>query len=239
MRKTSSDPIDRKCDADAPSSRRRRFLKGLAAAGALGAAPRLAFAGTGAPGGNRFVLVVLRGGMDGLGAAPAIGDPDFASARGPLAQFGAPALALDATFALHPNLVELHAMVARGEAAVVHAVGLAVPRAIALRRAASARERRDAAVRAADRLARTRARCERAEGNRAQHDRSARAARSCRGRHLGAFAAARIRRPISSPGSNACTQAIDELATALQRARTLHLDARRRRPAPIRPRCAR
>ena len=107
------------------SAPRRRLLAAFAAAGALAAAPRLVFAGTGAPGGNRFVLVVLRGGMDGLGAAPAIGDPEFASARGPLAQFGAPALALDSTFALHPNLAELHAMVARHEAIVVHAVGLA------------------------------------------------------------------------------------------------------------------
>jgi len=109
----------------AMSPQRRRLLAAFGAAGALAAAPRLAFAGSGAPGGNRFVLVVLRGGMDGLGAAPAIGDPEFASARGPLAQFGAPALALDSTFALHPNLAELHAMVARHEATVVHAVGLA------------------------------------------------------------------------------------------------------------------
>jgi uncharacterized protein (DUF1501 family) len=110
---------------EAPSSSRRRLLAGVAAAGALAVAPRLAFAGAGAPGGNRLVLVILRGGMDGLGAAPAIGDPDFASARGPLAQFGAPALPIDATFALHPNLVELHAMVGRREATVVHAVSLA------------------------------------------------------------------------------------------------------------------
>jgi uncharacterized protein (DUF1501 family) len=115
----------RQRDAALPSPRRRHLLAGLGAAGALVVAPRLAFAGTGAPGDNRFVLVVLRGGMDGLGAAPAIGDPDFAAARGPLAQFGAPALPIDPTFALHPNLVELHAMVRRGEATVVHAVGLA------------------------------------------------------------------------------------------------------------------
>jgi len=109
----------------APSPARRRVLAGLVAAGAVGAAPRLAFAGSGAPGGNRFVLVVLRGGMDGLSAAPAIGDPEYAAARGPLANLGAAPLAIDATFALHPNLPELHAMVRRGEATVVHAVGLA------------------------------------------------------------------------------------------------------------------
>ena len=101
---------------------RRRFL---AAAAALGAAPALSFAGAATGDGPRLVVVILRGGMDGLGAAPAIGDPAFAAARGPLAQLPSPALPLDGTIALHPNLAELHAMVARGEAAVVHAVGLA------------------------------------------------------------------------------------------------------------------
>jgi uncharacterized protein (DUF1501 family) len=104
---------------------RRRFVAGTALAGLLGCASSLSFAGTGSAGGNRFVLVILRGGMDGLGAVPAIGDPDFAAARGPLAQFGSSPLALDATFALHPQLVELYAMYGRGEAAVIHAVGLA------------------------------------------------------------------------------------------------------------------
>jgi uncharacterized protein (DUF1501 family) len=104
---------------------RRRFVAGTALAGLLGSASSLSFAGTGSAGGNRFVLVILRGGMDGLGAAPALGDADFAAARGPLAQFGSTPLGLDATFALHPQLVELHAMYGRGEAAVIHAVGLA------------------------------------------------------------------------------------------------------------------
>ncbi len=104
---------------------RRRFVAGTALAGLLGGASSLSFAGSGGLAGNRFVLVILRGGMDGLGAVPAIGDPDFAAARGPLAQYGSAPLALDTTFALHPQLIELHAMYGRGEAAVVHAVGLA------------------------------------------------------------------------------------------------------------------
>lgn len=107
------------------SLQRRRLLALAAAGGALGAWSTLALAGAAGPGANRFVLVILRGGMDGLGAAPAIGDPDFAAARGPLAQFASPALAIDSTIALHPNLAGLHALVAGGEAAVVHAVGLA------------------------------------------------------------------------------------------------------------------
>jgi uncharacterized protein (DUF1501 family) len=108
-----------------PPLSRRRLLAGAALGGALGAWSTLSFAGTAGAAGNRVVLVILRGGMDGLGAAPAIGDPDFAAARGPLARYSAPTLPLDALIALHPNLVELHAMYGRGEAALVHAVGLA------------------------------------------------------------------------------------------------------------------
>jgi uncharacterized protein (DUF1501 family) len=81
-------------------------------------------AASGSPNSNRLVVVILRGGMDGLFAAPAPGDPEFAAARRPLAQFATPALALDATFALHPALPQLHDMFGRGELAVVHAVGL-------------------------------------------------------------------------------------------------------------------
>ncbi len=99
---------------------RRRFL----AAAALSPWASLAVAGTAAPEGPRLVFVVLRGGMDGLYAVPAVGDPAFAAARGPLAQFASPALPLDATFALHPNLQQMHAMYGAGELAVVHAVGL-------------------------------------------------------------------------------------------------------------------
>jgi uncharacterized protein (DUF1501 family) len=122
-RRSTTSP--RRVPAAVPADPARRRVLGAAAAGAaLGAWSTLSFAGAAGPGGNRFVLVILRGGMDGLGAAPAIGDADFAAARGPLAQYAAPPLRLDATLALHPNLGELHAMVGRSEATVVHAVGL-------------------------------------------------------------------------------------------------------------------
>lgn len=103
---------------------RRLLLQRTLAAGALGPLATLSFAGAANPGSSRFVMVILRGGMDGLYAVPAVGDPGFAAARGALAQYAAAPLPLDATFALHPNLVQLHAMVGRGEANVVHAVGL-------------------------------------------------------------------------------------------------------------------
>lgn len=97
----------------------RRHL--LAATAAL---PSLAFAALPAAGERRLVFVVLRGGMDGLTAAPVPGDPAFADARGPLADFGPPALPLGGPFALHPLLPQLHAMYGRGELLVAHAVGL-------------------------------------------------------------------------------------------------------------------
>jgi uncharacterized protein (DUF1501 family) len=76
------------------------------------------------PDANRFVLFILRGGMDGLTAVPAVGDPAFAEARGVLGQFPDSPLMLDSTFALNPLLPQLHAMYGRGELAVLHAVGL-------------------------------------------------------------------------------------------------------------------
>jgi uncharacterized protein (DUF1501 family) len=75
----------------------------------------------------RLVFVLLRGGLDGLAAVPAIGDADFAAARGPLAHFGAeaPRPLAGTPFALHPRLEQLHGFYQRGELAVVHATGLA------------------------------------------------------------------------------------------------------------------
>lgn len=108
---------------DGPS--RRRLLAAAAAGTLAPAAATLAFAqGAVAADAPRFAFVILRGGMDGLGAVPAVGDPAFAAARGPLAAFGAPVLPLDGPFALHPALASLHALHAGGELAVVHAVGL-------------------------------------------------------------------------------------------------------------------
>ena len=103
----------------------RRFLV-TAALGASATLPwsGLSFAASRNESGRRFVLVILRGGMDSLSAVPAIGDPDFAGARGPLARFAAPPLPLEGPFALHPNLAALHAMYGGRELAVVHAVGL-------------------------------------------------------------------------------------------------------------------
>jgi uncharacterized protein (DUF1501 family) len=111
---------------------RRSFVRAALTAGALAPWASLAVAQplAGASAQRRFVFVILRGGLDGLAAVPAIGDPSFADARGPLGQFAAgPALPLadkaaEGLFALNPLLPQLHAMYGAGELAVLHATGL-------------------------------------------------------------------------------------------------------------------
>ena len=101
----------------------RRSLLGLAGGFAMGGA-RLAFAQ--APGDARFVVVLLRGALDGLAAVQPYADPGFAGLRGPLAlpppgQEGG-VLDLGGTFGLHPALRAMHAMYAAGQLLPVHAV---------------------------------------------------------------------------------------------------------------------
>jgi uncharacterized protein (DUF1501 family) len=104
---------------------RRHFL---AAAAALAAPMQLTLAQTESRRTNddaRFVFVLLRGGLDGLAAVPAVGDPDFESARGALGRYEGAPLPLGYTaFALHPALASLHAMYERKELIALHAVGL-------------------------------------------------------------------------------------------------------------------
>ena len=70
---------------------------------------------------KRLVVIVLRGGMDGIAAVAPLGDPAYQSVRGDLALQRAQTLALNATFGLHPRLPSLHAAYAAGELAVIHA----------------------------------------------------------------------------------------------------------------------
>ena len=106
-------------------SRRRLLQAGAAASlGLLAPLAGLRLAGAAVPGGPRLVLVILRGGLDGLAAVPAIGDPAFADARGVLGRFASPALPLDGLLALHPALPGLHSLYGQGELLVLHATGL-------------------------------------------------------------------------------------------------------------------
>jgi len=105
----------------------RRSLLGLAGGMALGGA-RLALAQ--APQARatdaRFVVVLLRGALDGLSAVQPYADPAFAGLRGALAlpqpgQEGG-VLDLGGSFGLHPALGRLHGMYAAGQLLPVHAV---------------------------------------------------------------------------------------------------------------------
>ncbi|MEO6410516.1 MAG: DUF1501 domain-containing protein [Burkholderiaceae bacterium] len=109
-----------------PNPARRRLLRSALGVAALAPLATLSLSASLNAGAieRRFVFVILRGGLDALSAVPAIGDPAFAAARGSLAPAPGSALPLDGLFALHPSLVQLHAMYGRGELAVVHAVGL-------------------------------------------------------------------------------------------------------------------
>ena len=105
----------------------RRTLLGLTGGLALGGSRlALAQAPTARAADARFVVVLLRGALDGLSAVQPYADPAFIARRGPLAlpqpgQEGG-VLDLGGRFGLHPALRRLHAMFAAGQALPVHAV---------------------------------------------------------------------------------------------------------------------
>jgi uncharacterized protein (DUF1501 family) len=98
----------------------------LGAAGALFAwsfVPKFAYAAAGSRD-PRFLLVVLRGALDGLSAVPPIGDPDYAALRDDIAltrDGPDAALPLDGFFYLHPAMPNLARLYASGQASIVHA----------------------------------------------------------------------------------------------------------------------
>ena len=69
----------------------------------------------------RVLYVLLRGGMDGLTAAPPIGDRDYDQIRPTIGI--QKALRLNADFGLHPALGTLHRLWGEGHLAVVHSTG--------------------------------------------------------------------------------------------------------------------
>ena len=107
----------------------RRSL--LAAAAGLGVTVsflgRAAYAASdGQQAARKLVIVVCRGGMDGLSVSPPVGDPDYAALRGriaiaPFGQAGG-ALKLDDMFGLHPALASVHRLALDGQARICPAV---------------------------------------------------------------------------------------------------------------------
>jgi uncharacterized protein (DUF1501 family) len=75
---------------------------------------------------RKLVIVICRGGMDGLSVSPPVGDPDYAALRERIAipGFGQPggALKLDDTFGLHPALPSVHRLALAGQARICPAV---------------------------------------------------------------------------------------------------------------------
>ncbi len=105
-----------------PLLHRRDVLRGLALFSGWAYAPRLVSAAGGRD--PRFLFVILRGALDGLAAVAPVGDPHYERARGGLvlpAHGPEAGLAISNFFALHPNMPALHGLIARGDAAIVHA----------------------------------------------------------------------------------------------------------------------
>lgn len=106
---------------------RRNSLLGLGA-GALWTVVSPGFAYAKVNTDKRFLFVFLRGGMDGLSAVPAYGDPEFAKQRGvladPLPGSGTPfdMLMLDGFFGLHRDLKAMQGLYQAGELLPMHAV---------------------------------------------------------------------------------------------------------------------
>jgi uncharacterized protein (DUF1501 family) len=72
----------------------------------------------------RFVVIILRGALDGLTAVPPVGDPSYKSLRAEIAfSFDGPnkALPLDAFFGLHPSMSNFERLYRLRQAAIVHA----------------------------------------------------------------------------------------------------------------------
>ncbi|WP_184330630.1 DUF1501 domain-containing protein [Povalibacter uvarum] len=97
---------------------RRTFLQSAFGASVAALTPRLLLADAATD--SRFVLVILRGALDGLAAVPPYGDGNYATKRGALA-ITAPALRLNGLFALNPGLAQLHERYRSKELVVFHA----------------------------------------------------------------------------------------------------------------------
>jgi uncharacterized protein (DUF1501 family) len=108
---------------DSPWVSRRATLLGLTSVVTLG---HVSLAVASAPTDQRFVVVILRGAMDGLSAVVPYGDPGLAGLRPELVP-PAPGqdnglLDLGGMYGLHPALARSHALYQANELLVVHAV---------------------------------------------------------------------------------------------------------------------
>jgi uncharacterized protein (DUF1501 family) len=103
----------------------RRALLGLGASLGIGVTflGSQAFAATeGDLARKKLVVVICRGGMDGLSVSPPVGDADYAALRGSIAMKPEDVLKLDGTFGLHPELSAVHALATKGQARIAPAI---------------------------------------------------------------------------------------------------------------------
>ncbi len=108
---------------ETPDLSRRSVLLGSGALFAWSFMPKLASASTSTRD-PRLLVIVLRGGLDGLSAVPPVGDPAYAALRGGLAMStsgpGA-AVPLDGIFALNAAMPEFLRLYRAGQASVIQA----------------------------------------------------------------------------------------------------------------------
>lgn len=105
---------------------RRQFLKGAAAAGATGLAPRLFFAGSAEaadPTNSVLVVIHMDGGCDALNTVIPHQDPAYAKARPTLAIASASVLPIGGDLGLHPALGGLKTLFDANQVAIVNNVG--------------------------------------------------------------------------------------------------------------------
>lgn len=99
-------------------STRRAFLQSAMLAGLSACVPPMSLAAADTQ--ARFILVILRGALDGLAAVPAYGDGSYARQRGALS-IAALDHKLDGLFALNPALTNLHRRFLEKQLLVFHA----------------------------------------------------------------------------------------------------------------------
>ena len=98
----------------------RRSLMGMSAGlFTLAYLPRHAEAAGTEP---RLLIVLMRGGMDGLHVAPPLNDPAYAGLRGPIAFAPSRLLPLSSDFGLNPNMPNFQRMFTAGDASLVQAI---------------------------------------------------------------------------------------------------------------------
>lgn len=99
---------------------RRAFLRGATAALSFAALPGLSLGAS--PNDGRLLVILLRGGMDGLYAVPPIGDKNLGDRRRDLVEQGL--LKLDGFFALNPAMAGIHEFYHAGQALIVHSASI-------------------------------------------------------------------------------------------------------------------